>query len=77
MKLPFHYKFRIINSIQFLAASFRASFHTVEADRKIVATYVSFVPLPLMYTRSRITRTRLNQIIASFEGHLPHQKSLH
>ena len=29
------------------------------------------------YTRSRITRTRLYQIIAYFEGHLPHQKSLH
>ena len=29
------------------------------------------------YTRSRITRTRLYRIIAYFEGHLPHQKSLH
>ena len=29
------------------------------------------------YTRSRITRTRLYQIIAYVEGHLPHQKSLH
>ena len=29
------------------------------------------------YTRSRTTRTRLYQIIAYFEGHLPHQKSLH
>ena len=28
-------------------------------------------------TRSRITRTRLYQIFAYFEGHLPHQKSLH
>ena len=31
----------------------------------------------LRYTRSRITRTRLYQIIAYFEGHLQHQKSLH
>ena len=30
-----------------------------------------------VYTRSRITQTRLYQIIAYFEGHLPHQKSLH
>ena len=30
-----------------------------------------------MYTRSRITRTRLYRIITYFEGHLPHQKSLH
>ena len=29
------------------------------------------------YTRSHITRTHLYQIIAYFEGHLPHQKSLH
>ena len=29
------------------------------------------------YTRSRITRTCLYRIIAYFEGHLPHQKSLH
>ena len=29
------------------------------------------------YTRFRITRTRLYRIIAYFEGHLPHQKSLH
>ena len=31
----------------------------------------------LTYTRSRLTRTRLYRIIAYFEGHLPHQKSLH
>ena len=31
----------------------------------------------LPYTRSHITRTRLYRIIAYFEGHLPHQKSLH
>ena len=31
----------------------------------------------ILYTRSRITRTRLYRIIAYFEGHLPHQKSLH
>ena len=30
----------------------------------------------LLYTRSRITRTRLYQIISYFEGHPPHQKSL-
>ena len=30
-----------------------------------------------VYTRSRITWTRLYRIIAYFEGHLPHQKSLH
>ena len=30
-----------------------------------------------IYTWSRITRTRLYRIIAYFEGHLPHQKSLH
>ena len=29
------------------------------------------------YTWSRITQTRLYRIIAYFEGHLPHQKSLH
>ena len=29
------------------------------------------------YTRSRITRTCLYQIITYFEGYLPHQKSLH
>ena len=31
----------------------------------------------MKYTRSRITRTRLYQIITYFEDHLPHQKSLH
>ena len=31
----------------------------------------------MWYTRSHITRTHLYQIIAYFEGHLPHQKSLH
>ena len=31
----------------------------------------------VVYTRSRITQTRLYQIFAYFEGHLPHQKSLH
>ena len=36
-----------------------------------------FTNLSCMYTRSRITRTRLYRIIAYFEGHLPHQKSLH
>ena len=35
------------------------------------------VALRRVYTRSRITRTRLYRIIAYFEGHLPHQKSLH
>ena len=35
------------------------------------------IPKSWKYTRSRITRTRLYQIIAYFEGHLPHQKSLH
>ena len=30
-----------------------------------------------LYTRSRITRTRLYRILSYFEGHLPHQKSLH
>ena len=29
------------------------------------------------YTQSRITRTHLYRIIAYFEGHLLHQKSLH
>ena len=38
--------------------------------RKILLDYI-------VYTRSRITRTRLYRIIAYFEGHLPHQKSLH
>ena len=31
----------------------------------------------IIYTRSHITQTHLYQIITYFEGHLPHQKSLH
>ena len=44
-------------------------YKTVKGDSKVI--YVAY------YTWSHITRTRLYQIIAYFEGHLPHQKSLH
>ena len=46
-------------------------FHWKRIDFLIVADVFS------KYTRSRITRTCLYQIIAYFKGHLLHQKSLH
>ena len=51
--------------------------HTIFC-RKVARPRSECIPeVPLYYTRSRITRTRLYRIIAYFEGHLPHQKSLH
>ena len=44
--------------------------------RKNGADYAYFLGF-YNYTRSRITGTRLYRIISYFEGHLPHQKSVH
>ena len=49
----------------------------IESKIHWIKDIVQTCHLTTNYTRSRITRTCLYQIITYFEGHLPHQKSLH